>query len=100
MKRFAVAALAVLIFAVGTARADEAAAVFEKKCATCHGKDGKGQTKMGEKMGVKDLTKLTVGAADIEKTVADGKGKMPAFKGKLSDDEIKAVAAYIKGGLK
>lgn len=91
--------LAVALTAVA-ARADGAAAIFEKKCATCHGKDGKGQTKMGEKMGIKDLTATTATAADVEKVVADGRGKMPAFKGKLSDAEIKDVAAYIKAGLK
>ncbi len=91
--------LAVAFTAV-SARADSAAAIFEKKCATCHGKDGKGQTKMGEKMGIKDLTATTASAAEVEKVVADGRNKMPAFKGKLSDAEIKDVAAYIKGGLK
>ena len=83
-----------------SARADGAAAIFEKKCATCHGKDGKGQTKMGEKMGIKDLTTVSATAADLEKVVADGRGKMPAFKGKLSDAEIKDLAAFIKAGLK
>ncbi len=90
MKRIAMGVLAVaVVFAAGAARADGAAAIFEKKCATCHGKDGKGQTKMGEKMGVKDLTTSTASAADFEKTVTEGKGKMPSFKGKISDEEIK-----------
>ena len=101
MKRFAVGVLAAaVVLAAGAARADSAAAIFEKKCATCHGKDGKGQTKMGEKMGLKDLATSTASEADVEKAVADGKGKMPAFKGKLSGEEIKAVAAFIKAGLK
>ncbi len=91
--------LAVALTAV-SARADGAAAIFEKKCATCHGKDGKGQTKMAEKMGIKDLTAVSGTAADVEKVVADGRGKMPAFKGKLSDADIKDLAAFIKAGLK
>ena len=101
MKRIAMAALAVALgTAAGAARADGAAALFEKKCATCHGKDGKGQTKMGEKMGIKDFAASTGSAADLEKTIAEGRGKMPAFKGKISDDEIKSVASFIKAGLK
>ena len=101
MKRIAMGiAVAAILSAAGAARADGAAAIFEKKCATCHGKDGKGQTKMAEKMGIKDLTTLPGSAADVEKTLTDGKGKMPSFKGKLSDEEIKSVAAFVKGGLK
>lgn len=101
MKRIAMAVAAVAILAVaGAARADGAAAIFEKKCATCHGKDGQGHTKMAEKMGIKNLTTVTASEADLEKTITDGKGKMPSFKNKLSGEEIKSVAAFIKGGLK
>jgi cytochrome c6 len=101
MKRFAMSVLAfALLTAAGAARAEGAAALFQKKCATCHGMDGKGQTKMGEKMGIKDLAASSASAADLEKIVADGRGKMPAFKGRISDDEIKSVAAFVKAGLK
>jgi cytochrome c6 len=101
MKRFARSALAfALLTAAGAARAEGAAALFQKKCATCHGMDGRGQTKMGERMGIKDLAASTATAADLEKLIADGRGKMPAFKGRISDDEIKSVAAFVKAGLK
>ncbi len=101
MKRLALGTLAVaVLLASGAARAESAALLFEKKCATCHGKDGKGQTKMGEKMGVKDLTTLASGEGEIAKAIGDGKGKMPAFKGKISDEEITSLAAFIKAGLK
>jgi len=39
-------------------------------------------------------------AADVEKIVRDGKGKMPGFKDKLSDAEIKDLATYVAAGLK
>ena len=100
MRHFASAAVVAVLIATGIARADDASATFEKKCATCHGKDGKGQTKMAEKMGIRDLTTLSASSAELEKVVTDGKGKMPAFGGKLSSDEIKALAAYVKAGLK
>lgn len=70
---------------------------YKAKCAMCHGADGKGQ--MAKKMGSKDLTDPEVqgkSEADIAKIISDGKGKMTGFKGKLSDDQIKAVAAYVK----
>ena len=96
--------LAVSLAAVA-ARAESAATIYEKKCATCHGKDGKGQTKLGEKLGLKDLAAVSAPgratpAADVEKIVRDGKGKMPGFKDKLSDAEIKDLATYVAAGLK
>ena len=66
-------------------------------CAMCHGADGKGA--MAKKMGSRDLTDPGVqgmSESDIAKIVTDGKGKMTGFKGKLSDDQIKGVAAYVK----
>ena len=96
------AVLSAFVAAVaGAARADDAAATFATKCAACHGKDGKGDTPMGKKMGVKDLTQTKLSAGDLEKVIADGKPpKMASFRGKLADAEIKAMAAWIKGGLK
>ncbi len=93
------AALSLLAPAVPAAAAD-AAAMFAQKCTVCHGKDGKGQNTMGQKLGVKDLTQTTLSAAEVEKMIADGKGKMAGFRGKIADGEIKALAAWVKGGLK
>ena len=93
MKRFAVV-LAFAAFALA-ARADDSAALFTQKCAMCHGKDGKGSP-TGLKMGAKDLTTLKLGEGEIEKVVENGKGKMMPFKGKLSPEQIKGVAKYVK----
>ena len=43
-----------------SARAADAKANYEKDCAKCHGADGKGETKMGKKMGAKDYTDAKV----------------------------------------
>lgn len=93
MKRFAVV-LAFAAFAT-VARADEGGTLFTQKCAMCHGKDGKGAP-VGLKMGAKDLTTLKLGEGEIEKVVESGKGKMTGFKGKLSPEQIKSVAKYVK----
>ena len=88
--------------------AEEAKVNWDKTCAACHGKDGKGDTKMGKKLEVRDLTDPQVQAKlkDEEMTKAikegiknkeNGKVKMKAFGGKLSDDEIKALVAYVRG---
>ena len=75
------------------------AGVFQEHCIACHGPDGKGQTETGSKVGAADLTSDAVqqlSDASLSKVVMDGKGKMPAFKGKLGDDEVRAVIAYLK----
>ena len=101
MKRLAAALAAVSPLALAApAAADDAATMFAQKCSVCHGKDGKGQIPMGQKLGAKDLTQTRLSAAEIEKTIAEGKGKMAGFRGKVADAEIKALAAFIKGGLK
>ena len=89
-----VAALLVAPMAMG-----DGAAVFKAKCASCHGPDGSGLTGMGKAMKLRDL-----GSADVQKQsdgelttiTTDGKGKMPAYKGKISDDEIKQVIAFMR----
>jgi cytochrome c6 len=98
MKRIVVAA-ALLLFA-GSALAEDAKALFQQKCAVCHGKGGKGDTPMGQKLGIADLTQTKMKHEQIEKVISDGKGKMTGYKGKLSDAQISELAKFIEGGLK
>src|SRR6185436_576071 len=57
IKPAAIASVCLLtILGISTARAADAKELWEKNCASCHGKDGKGDTKMGQKAGVKDYT--------------------------------------------
>ena len=75
-------------------------------CAKCHGDDGKGQTKIGKMLGIKDLTDPKVQAELKDETIArtikegvkdaDGRTKMKAFD-TLSDDEVKALVQYVHG---
>ena len=72
--------------------AQDAAATYKSKCAMCHGPDGK-----GGKMGTRDFASQEVkGESDAQLTdiVTKGKGKMPAYGGKLKDTEIKDLIAY------
>ena len=89
-----------------SARADDTAQLWDKNCAACHGKDGTGQTKIGQKLGIKDLTDAKVQAsftdADATKAIKegiakDGQTRMKAFGDKFSDDEIKALVAQVRG---
>ncbi len=80
---------------------------WEKQCASCHGKDGKGDTKAGRKADVKNLSDATYQSTftdeqmfkQIKEGMKDknGKEKMKAFGGMLSDDEIKALVAFVRG---
>jgi cytochrome c6 len=101
MKRIAVAFAVLAALAVApAASANEGAELFQKKCAVCHGKDGKGQTPMGQKMQLKDLTQVKASEGDVAKVVTEGKGKMTPFKGRMTDAEIQAVSKYVSNGLK
>ncbi len=96
MKRVLLAAA--LSLAAAAARADSG--VYLRKCANCHGKDGN-PSEIGKKMGVKvGLTQTKLSEAEIVALVSGGKGKMPAYKEKLSEAEIASVAKFVKGGLK
>ena len=75
-------------------------AVYAAKCASCHGKDGRGLANWRSK-GQPDFTEAKWQKAKTDAQIADatksGKGKyMPAFKTKLSDEEITAVVARIR----
>jgi cytochrome c553 len=105
MKKLLTLSLAVLAFAALSALAEDAKAVYEKSCAKCHGADGKGQTKMGQKLGCKDYTdaKVQTDLTDAAATKAikegykdsDGKTLMKPAED-LSDDDIKGLVAYIR----
>ena len=72
---------------------------FKAKCAMCHGGDGAGNSATGKALKVRDLGSADVqGQTDAQliDIVTNGKGKMPAYKGKVSDDQIKGLVAYIR----
>jgi mono/diheme cytochrome c family protein len=62
MKRIIPIAIAVFALSATLLRAADAKSVYEERCAKCHGVDGKGQTKMGQKLDAKDYTDAKVQA--------------------------------------
>ena len=86
------------------------AAVWNKNCASCHGKDGKGQTKAGKTKKVEDLTNPAVRAKfDRDRMIKAtkegikdeaGKERMKPYADKLSEQEITALIDYIVNTLK
>ena len=72
---------------------------YKAKCAPCHGADGTGNTPVGKSLHVKSLASDEVqklSDADLTTILHDGKNKMPAFKDKLTDAEIKDMVQYIR----
>jgi cytochrome c6 len=85
--------------------AADADANWDKSCKSCHGADGKGDTTMGKKLEIKDFTDAKVQAAftdaQLTKSIKEGvkdadKTKMKAYTD-LTDDEIKALVAKVRG---
>ena len=92
--------VACLALATSGFAAADGAAVFKAKCAMCHGADGSASTGMGKTMGLKPLSSPEVqkmSDADLTALVTNGKGKMPAYKGKLTDAQVNDVVKYIRG---
>jgi len=106
MKKMILLAAMFGLAAALSAKAADAKENWDTLCAKCHGADGKGDTKMGQKLGAKDFTDAKVQAdmkdAAATKAIkeglksADDKTLMKPFDS-LSDDEIKALVAYVRG---
>ena len=81
---------------------DPAKAVWDKQCKKCHAEDGSGQTKLGEKLEIKDYTDpaslAEMSDEDLFNATKDGvEGtKMKGYGNKLSDEEIHALVAYMR----
>jgi mono/diheme cytochrome c family protein len=103
-RRLALATAALMAFAFATpppASAADAATVFKKKCAPCHGKEGE-PNKVFAKQGVRSFKdaewQKATDDAQIEKSIREGrKGTMMAgFAAQLTDEEITDLVAYIR----
>lgn len=67
--------------------------VYKSKCAMCHGASGEGKAAMKTKP-IKDYASLS--DAELTSSITNGKGKMPGYKGKLTEAQIKSLVAAIK----
>ena len=96
-RRTVIVLAAAALAATYAAAAEDGKALYEQKCAICHGKDGvakpagKGSRNFNDAAFQKAAT-----VESIAKITAEGKDKMPGYKSKLSDEQIKAIAAHVK----
>jgi cytochrome c553 len=94
-----------LLAGAATVRADETKDLWTQHCVSCHGKDGKGDTKAGKKANVKDLTDATYQATLTDDKMFDqikngmkqgNKEIMKGYGDKLSDAQIKDLVAHVR----
>jgi mono/diheme cytochrome c family protein len=71
--------------------------LYETKCAMCHGKDGVAKAMAKGSADFNDPAwQKTSSLEAIEETARTGKGKMKGYEGKLTPEEIKAIASHVK----
>ena len=94
------------LFALGSAgalRAQQPAdtpSLFAKTCASCHGAKGSPSPAMGRSMGIPDFAAGALASLPdsvLKNTIANGKGRMmPAYKSRLTAEQIAALVSYIR----
>jgi len=102
--RFAGAmAVAVLLAGAMSFAQSSGQATYKAKCQSCHGAQGVPNPGIAKVMGVKPATDASVkahSAAEMIALTTNGKGKMPGFKGKLSEAQIKDSVDYFRTMMK
>lgn len=102
MLRSPLIAVFFVLLPLASLHAADGVAVFTSHCAPCHGADGKARTPAGKKLGAKDLSESKLPDAAIAQQILEGakdsRGheRMPAFKSKLSADEVSALVSHVK----
>jgi mono/diheme cytochrome c family protein len=78
----------------------DAKATFDSKCASCHSRDGRAKSLHAKHVHARDLTDAAwqgnVSDERLFNSISNGKGKMPDFKKKLSEDQIDALVRYVR----
>ncbi|MDI6761302.1 MAG: cytochrome c [Candidatus Brocadiaceae bacterium] len=73
--------------------------VFDANCKKCHGEFGR-PTERGKSLSAPDFTnriwQLSRTDEQIIQAITNGKGRMPSWKGELTQEEINAVARWVR----
>ena len=78
----------------------DAKPIYDSKCASCHGKDGRAKSLHAKHVHAREFTdaawQAEVSDERLFNSISNGKGKMPSFKSKLSEDQIDALVRYVR----
>lgn len=99
--------IAILVAAAVTASETNAAAPAKEsrdvwikaKCALCHGENGAGDTAHGKKTQTPDLraeATRTKTDEDLRACIERGEHKMPAFRVRLTDEQVDLLIRYVR----
>lgn len=84
-----------------TSKPISVAAIYVRRCASCHGRDGRARTFKAKFNDARDLTNLkwqeSVSDEQIYNSIMNGRGKMPAFGKKLTEAQVDAMIVYVRG---
>jgi len=95
--RTAVTTIAILASASLVLAQAPGADVYKTKCQSCHGATGAPSPAMAKAMGVKPISEVkSTPEAKMVAVTTNGAGKMPGFKGKLTDAQIKDSVSYFR----
>ena len=85
---------------VSPAKTKEAKKLFKQSCVKCHGSDGTGNTTRGQIVGATNFTdaewEQRVDDKRLVYSITHGRGQMPAFGEKLSDEQIYSLMSYVR----
>jgi cytochrome c6 len=91
--------LAIALLSLASVTRAQSTDVYTAKCQMCHGATGMGDTPAGKAMKAHPFNSPDVisrSDADLLAEIKNGKAKMPAFSGKLTDAEMTALVAHIR----
>ncbi|HUI83308.1 MAG TPA: cytochrome c [Candidatus Binatia bacterium] len=99
LRRIAFFSLLIGLALPGIAVGQQGTDTYKAKCQGCHGPGGIPSEGMAKSMGLKplggpDVQKMS--DSDLTAAITNGKGKMPGFKGKLTDAQISDLVKYIR----
>lgn len=82
------------------AAAGDAATIYNRQCVSCHGRDGRGRTRKGRQTHARDMTAASwqddVTDERLFNSISNGRNKMPAFRKKISENDIDALVSYVR----
>lgn len=76
-----------------------ARSTFKLQCSSCHGQNGAGDTSVGKSLNAANLRSAEVqkqSDAQLAQVISEGRKNMPSFSDSLTQDQIRALVAYIR----